>query len=400
VAGLPLSDGDPGQERALFSRPFVTLLAMQMCSGFAFSIFLLLPKYLASVLGAGPLAIGAVNAMFGLANVVAIPFLVAQIDRGGARATILMGNLILAASALGFAFVDSVGPAALLLRGMQGIAWTMTFNGGLTITTLIAPPGRLAQAMGVYGSANLITNALAPAATEPLMDSIGYRPVFAAAAVLALLGWALGRNFKEGTVGSGSTISGAPSPPSPTSTFRVLLADARIRRLAGVVLIAGMTLGILFTFHQPFALQLGMENVRGFFIGYTAGALLIRLGAGRLSDRLGHRRTTLLSLLCYAAITAGMSLLIPSRLWLFGAIFGVAHGLFLPAFMALAIAGQEIKARGRILALMNGSLVAGWAPIPLVGMLAEAVGYPGMFVAAGIVTLSAMLLVPRERVTR
>src|SRR5262245_4380940 len=100
---------------------------MQTAFGFSSSVFLLLPTVLASSLAASATAIGTVTAMYGLASLAAAPFLGLQIDRHGTRTPIVIGNVLLLVSALGFAAVTSVGPLALALRGMQGLAWTMLF---------------------------------------------------------------------------------------------------------------------------------------------------------------------------------------------------------------------------------------------------------------------------------
>ncbi len=363
-------------------------MAMQLAYGFSFSVFLLLPKFMAVALHAGPLAIGVVSAMLGVGCVAAVPLLGTHLERRGVRAPILIGNLMLAVGALGFAFVDSVGPLAALLRGLHGMSWTLVFNAGMTLTTMIAPPGRMAQAIGIYGSTNLISNALAPAVAEPLMNVVGYRPVFAGAAAVALVAWWLGLRLQ--------VPPREPGPRQPVSLVG-LLRRPHVRALTIVVALSGVALGVMFTFHQPFALQLGMTHVSGFFIGYTAGALLVRIGGGRLVDRIGHRRAMVWSLVLYGAVTAAMSLLTPGRLAPLGFLFGLAHGTFFPASLALAVSGTEPVARGHVLALLNGALMGGMMLVPAVGAAAGAVGYPAIFLVSGAVVLSALLFIPRGR---
>src|SRR5687767_1223156 len=214
---------------------------MQVASGFGLSTFLLLPKFLASALGAGGLAIGADAGTYGLASLVVVPLVGAQIDRDGARRPILIGNLLLIVGALGFVLVKEVGPLALVARALHGAAWTMVFNGGMTLATVLAPPGRLAQAMGVYGSANVITMALAPAIAEPLVDVVGWQAVFAGAAALAAVAVALGRGLGEPP---------PPEIPAPGG-LRTLLVRRRTRALLVIVLTAGVALGVIFNFYQP-----------------------------------------------------------------------------------------------------------------------------------------------------
>ena len=60
--------------------------------------------------------------------------------------------------------------------------------------------------------------------------------------------------------------------------------------MAVVAAVWGAAFGAMFTFSQPFALELGITRVRGFFIAYTAAALFSRLGIGGLADRVGRLR--------------------------------------------------------------------------------------------------------------
>jgi MFS family permease len=140
-----------------------------------------------------------------------------------------------------------------------------------------------------------------------------------------------------------------------------------------------------------------MRNVRSFFIAYSVGAILVRLTAGHLIDRIGHRRSAVWSLAAYGLVTAATSLLAPGQLALYGGLFGVFHGLFFPAIMALAI-DPKTGQRAQPLALVNGTFAAGGAFVPLLGALADAIGYPWVFVASGVATLAIVSAIPTSDV--
>lgn len=79
-------------------------------------------------------------------------------------------------------------------------------------------------------------------------------------------------------------------------------------------------------------------------------------------------------------------------LTLLGAGFGAAHGLFYPSTNALAVEGAGEHERGKVMALFQGSFNAGFASGTLaLGFLADAAGYPAVFVAAGGFTLLALV---------
>ena len=73
------------------SRELPLLLVVNFAFGIAFSIFVLLPKILASTLHAGPEGIGLVMSMFSFAGLAAVPFVGARVDRPG-RPRVVLGR--------------------------------------------------------------------------------------------------------------------------------------------------------------------------------------------------------------------------------------------------------------------------------------------------------------------
>ena len=394
-------DPDPNEPGArLFTRPFVGLLAMQAAYGFSFSMFFLLPKYLASV-GEPASRIGFVMAGFGVACILTIPFLRGIVETLGRRGTLMAANLLLATAAALFGLFDRPGLFAIPLRASEGVTWTLMFSTAMTLTADFAPPDRLAQAIGLAGGASLIMNALAPAIGEPLADHFGYRSVFFVAALAALGAAALARRLPvHGTTRPAlrpvSVETRSPSQASPAAGE----AAPRRARLAiyAVFGAAGLAFSSLFAFLAPFALDHGVHAIRAFFIGYTSAAISVRVLGGRLSDRLGYRAVATTSLLLYGGVVASAGLLAPYHLALLGVGFGVAHGAAYPALMALLVNGTPLSQRPRALGIANGAMSLGISAVAPAGVVASRLGYPALFALVGCLTsAAALLLVPRER---
>jgi MFS family permease len=158
--------------------------------------------------------------------------------------------------------------------------------------------------------------------------------------------------------------------------------------------VAGACFGTLITFTQPYALARGAERVSGYLIGYTLGALFVRVGLGGMADRFGHRRVAQLSLATYGMVAIGTSCLTPSWIVPFGVGFGLSHGFLYPALAALAAEGSNPERRGRALSAFNAyfNLGAGLALVGC-GWLARVAGYPAVFVLVGaLTTLSVVAL--------
>jgi MFS family permease len=197
----------------LWTRSFVNLIVAQSVFGFAYAQFVLLPKLLAVSYHATARQIGVVMAAFGVASLVAIPVMAPAMKRLGCRRAMVLGNLLLAGSALGFIFIHSAGLAAALLRGAHGIAWSLFFAAGMTLVADVAPKARLAQAIGLFGAAALSMSALGPAVAEPMAARWGAHSVFVLAAVVAVVGaWFCAPRHR---------IRRAPTPaPAPSSCSR------------------------------------------------------------------------------------------------------------------------------------------------------------------------------------
>ena len=347
-------------------------------------VFFLLPKFLTTELHASPSQVGLVNAVNGLAAALAVPILALTIDRGSPRGLIQVGAGVLALSALGYVWVTRVGPLILILRIAQGFAWAFLFTAGMVMATALSPKARMAQAIGYYGSANLVMNAVAPAVAETVAEHVGWKIVFVVAAATGALGFALARRLP-----AGERVKHERAAPK----MWTLLRRPSSLWMMTIVVIWGSSFGAMFTFHQPFALGLGIRYVRGFFIAYTAAAILSRVATGSLADRIGRHRVSVASLTLYAAVVFGMQELRPGWLEWYGAIFGLAHGLFFPAYGALILERAPAAEHGKLMTLWNGAFSAGFAvSAALFGLVAEWSGYRQVFSIAGLSTLLAVVM--------
>ena len=147
--------------------------------------------------------------------------------------------------------------------------------------------------------------------------------------------------------------------------------------------VGGLASAGVVTFVAPFALQHHIDVVRGFFVAYTVTALAMRIGAARVTDRLGHRRVALAGCAGYGLVMVVMGGAGPGHLILLGAAFGVAHGVLYPALMALVIGDLPADRRPRALAFTNGAINLGVAGVGVLGTIAEHTGYPAVFVVTG-----------------
>lgn len=388
-----MSDTHDADGERILTPSFVALLLAQACFGYAFSSFFLLPKFMVTELGAGPTEIGGVWACHGLAVVFCMPVVGGIVDRRGRRAFLTAGAAVMAVATFAFVTVDSVGPWLYLLRLLQGVAFSMAFVGGGTLAVDHAPPARLAQAIGLFGLTFLSMNAIAPAAVEEIAQRAGWQVGFALAGASATLSALLSLRLRDrpDAAANGVRIPGVVEFATRPRQLQISL----------VIALAGAALGALFTFHQPYALELGIHELKGFFVAYAIAAVTVRVGFGNLVDRIGRRHVSLACLVGYVFIVAGMTRLRPGWLPVFGGAMGITHGLFYPAFNAVAAEGVGAGERGKMMATFQASWQVGFSVGQLaLGMLAERAGYPAVFWTGSACSAAALVALARFPVGR
>ncbi len=355
----------------LLHAAFLRLLAVQAAFGMSFSIFLILPKHMTVNLHAGPFEIGWVTALYGLANIAVSRPLSRLLSWVGRKRVLQLGALCAAAGGSVFMFIDHVGPLAGLGRILQGVSWAMIFAAGSSLAADLAPPGRMAQAMAVFASAVLAMNAVGPPLAEPMLNLWGPMPVFGVAVVSSLLAFFLAKRLPHSDPVPEPDVGPTRALPRPYLALWVLL---------------GLACGTMFTFHQPLALLRGVPRVSDFLLGYTAAALSVRVMAGRLLDKVGYRRACVAALALYAMVVLCTGFMTPGLVVVLGAAFGLAHGTFYPALMALSVAQVGVAERSALMVTINVAFNAGAMMVVVLGYWAETVGLPLVFTLTGVAT--------------
>lgn len=375
---------------ALWSPALVRIVLAQLAFGFSWCLYLVVPKFLATALGVGPGGIGSVAMTASAVSAISVLLLVRSIDRAR-RAVFVRGCALLALASLGYLSVDRFGPLVYVLQAGVSASYVMAFNAAMASVTDVVPPSRLGQAFGLQSAANLSMNAVSSLSAEQIAQHFGWRWVFALAALSALVALTLGMSLPPTRRIEGAGQD-APSPP-----YRALTPIFAAGALLGATYVA------LATFHQPFALARGATHVSTFFIGFTFAALTMRLGFGHLGDRFGRKTVAAASTLLYTLVVLSMVWLDASRLWLYGAGFGFAHGVLYPTLIAFATERAPEGTQGRTIAAFSGAFNVGAAlGAASWGALSAGYGYPSLFaVASGcmLVACFCLLRADRERAT-
>ena len=347
-------------------------------------------------LGATRSEIGHIVGTFGFASLIAIPATGALADRFGRRPFMLAGALLWTLIAIGFSLLDRLGPAFYLLRFAQGLAFSLAFVATNALIVDLAPPGTLGRVIAIFGTATLLTHALGPSLGEWIAHRFGFPTMWrvaAASSVAALICFA--------TLGMRPRVASDPGQ-ADLGMVRLSLRRGAVGALVASLATA-MAFGTAIGFIPIFVRTRGLAGHTPFFMGYVASAILVRLLAGGLGDRLGHKRVATGAVIAFSVAVMAMAWVEgPLSLTLIALAFGAAHGFAYPSMNALFVEGAPLGSRGRAMAVFNlafnvGVTISAFAA----GEIAERVSYSAMWVTMGcMAALGAVALaVDRPPVT-
>ena len=387
-----------------FSPALRSNLSFLFASGLCFwaglaGLLPVLPLYIES-LGATGQEIGFVMASFAIGLLVARPTLSRLADERGRKLVLLTGLFAIAGAPFCYMLVDQLpafglplgavvldGRLALmgLFRAFHGISIAAYVTAYSALIVDIAPPANRGELIGYMSLVNPLGMALGPALGSYLLDWAGFTVAFAVMGGLGLVGLALSSRVRE---------SYEPDPEvlknQPDQLFWRLLLTPRIRIPAIILFLVGLAFGTLSTFTPLYVREVGLELS---FVGliYTASAIAsfgVRLLAGRASDRYGRGRFISMSLLLYSVAMVILWSAQGAPTFLIGGLVqGTAAGMLIPMIAALMADRSGATERGRIFGLCMVGFDLGIALAgPILGTLADTIGYRGVFGLSALMT--------------
>ncbi len=371
-------------------RPFVVLWLATFLFYLGFQLLLPVMPLYAVHLGAREAHVGLIMGSFALAAMVPRPLAGELADRIGRRPFVLLGTVIFALAPLGYAAAGTV-PALVLLRVFHGVGMGFGPTAATVIATDLTPSDRRGAAMGLFGLASALALAVGPYVGGELVRGRGFTTTFLVAAAIEGVALALALALPE----TRPIVARAPPPPAePGPTEGGMLARFGRRWFSpaalypsGLVLALYVSYGGLASFLPLFAERRQLGNPGLFFTVFAVASLLVRSGAGRLSDHLGRR-----AVIAPALGVAGASLVLlgladsQGLFLLAAALYGVGFGAGQPALLAMTIDRAPPAERGRAM----GTLYTAWelgisGGAILLGLCATRVGYEAIWWIAGAI---------------
>lgn len=352
------------------------------------SLLPVLPPYVKSI-GASNQQLGLVMGAFAIGLLMFRPMLGGMSDTRGRKVVLLIGILVATIAPVCHLFTQSLA-WLMVIRAFHGISIAAFTTAYSALVVDISPPQNRGELIGYMSLVNPIGMALGPAMGGYLQAWVGFAPVFLASSALGAMSLICG--FQ---VMSPSLAQRSDEVKEPSEVFWKLLLSDRIRIPTIVMLLIGLAFGTIVTFVPLYIDAAKVDLNPGLF--YTAAAVtsfVVRFVTGRASDRYGRGIFITIGLFCYA-IAMLLLWLAQSRVsfLLAGALEGVGGGTFLPIMIALVADRCQSHERGRVFGLFIGGFDLGIALAgPILGIVADQMGYRGLFGAGTIVAFAAVVI--------
>ncbi len=356
--------------------------------------FFLLPLYIQQ-LGGTEVAVGVVMGIYSAVGILCQPLIGPWIDAVGRRPFMILGCALVVASSL-LAFVATAIPMLAVVRAMQGLGFSTFFVANYSYVIDLVPVERRGWALGIYGIAGMLSTALAPLFGEMVIRRFGFRPLFAACGVLALLTGALLWTLRE------RERVNVPTVPDWAST-RTMLEDVFHRHMA-ITVFFGLGSGTIFAFLPTFGESIGVRTLALFYTAYACAAMGVRVVGGHWIDTHGRRAVIVPSMFLQTvgvAVLAALGFLVARVhglpplpvLFVAGLLAGGAHGFLYPGLAAIVADQAHEARRAAVVGVFSAVfLIGNSGGAFLFGYVAHRFGYGPMWSALAALLLAGAVL--------
>ncbi|HEX8351236.1 MAG TPA: MFS transporter [Hymenobacter sp.] len=349
-----------------------------------------LPDYLTRLGGADYK--GFIIALFTLTAGLSRPFSGKLADTVGRIPVMVFGSLVCFVCGFFYPWVGTV-TGFLLLRLIHGFSTGFKPTGTAAFIADIIPAARRGEAMGLLGVTGTLGMAAGPSLGSLIANHFSLDVMFYCSSGAALLSLLV----------QGTLTETLPVAQREKFSWRLLklnwreILEPQVAKPALVTLLSMFSYGVVLTVAPDQSRLLGITNKGLFFTFYTISSLLIRLVAGRASDRYGRVPVLQVSTAILALAMGLLALAQTAEVFLMAAIlFGLGAGLNSPTLYAWTIDLSPDERRGRGVATMYialeagiglGALLAGWIYNNVASHLPDVHALSTLFALAALVYL-------------
>lgn len=371
----------------IYTLQFILLCMSSLLFSASFNMMIPeLPAYLSAIGGAEYK--GLIIALFTLTAGISRPFSGKLTDTIGRVPIMAIGSIVCFICGFLYPVLSSVA-GFLLLRLIHGFSTGFKPTATAAYIADIIPKERWGEAIGIHGLCFSIGQALGPALGSWLTMVFDINMMFYVSSAFALLSILILMNMKE-------TLQN-----KERFHFNLLklkkkdIVDWNVFPSAFIVMLAYLSYGAILTLIPDWTTHLGISNKGFFFIVFTLSSILVRVFAGKMSDKYGRVKVINIGLI-------GLAIAMMSISWsdsiltlaISSSVFGMSMGILGPALNAWTVDLSSPQHRGKAMATMyialeigigGGALMAGWIYQDVLSHI------PKIFILTGIVAILGLM---------
>lgn len=360
------------------------------------------PMYV-GILGGSNAYAGALILEFSLAAAVSRIVVGRTIDVRSRRGFMITGAVLLlvgTAGVLPFPFLES----QVVFRAIQGVGFGVLTTAASTATADVAPGARLGEALGYYGLGQSLGFAIGPSLAIVLTSFAWHETLFAGMGIVALclivLGFACRYEshperldptcaFAKGAPRAESADDAGPERERRSLLWRLFEKGA----LPGAVpmLVSCLGYAVIVSFVSKYGVQQGIAAPGVFFVCAAVTMTAVRLGGGRLIDKMKPLPLLMAPIACGIGCLAILATTTFEPLfYTAGGLFGLSMGLSFPLFNTVAVKCAPTERRGAASALygLSNDMGIGLGSV-LWGTVIDSAGYTFAFWGGAVMLAAA-----------
>lgn len=340
------------KNKSIYTLQFILLCLSSLLFSSSFNMIIPeLPSYLTSLGGAEYK--GLIISLFTLTAGISRPFSGKLTDKWGRVPVMAVGSVVCLICGFLYPVLSSVS-GFLFLRLVHGFSTGFKPTATSAYVADIIPQERWGEALGMHGLCFSIGGALGPALGGWVVNAYGIDVMFYSSSFLAFLSIVIVANMKE-TLEAKEKLH--------RSMFFIGKKDIIDRGAlpAGIITFFSYTaFGLILTLIPDWSQYLGAANKGIFFTAFTVASVMMRFGAGKVSDRYGRTNVILVGLIITSIALFVISEGTTVNMLLTGAaVYGMGTGILSPAINAWTIDLSDPQHRGKAIATMYISMEIG-----------------------------------------
>lgn len=312
---------------SLFTRQFWILCISSVLFMASFGMLLPeLPEFLDRM--GGQEYIGLIVGLFTLAAFFSRFFSGRLADQNGRIKVMVIGTIVTVVAGVGYLLIWSI-PAFLVLRFFHGLSTGFRPTGSTAYLTDVAHPSRRGEALGILGVAGSTGMALGPVLGSVLRVEWGYEYMFIGSTALGLISLWLTLLLKE------TLPNPRPIKLADLNIFKGQVVDFSSWPSSLYLLPVAFTFGVFLTVSPDYVASLGFVYKGSFNAIIVVSSILVRLFAGKASDKYGRIPLLIIGGLF---LMIGMAVIAMAQdaftVSLGGILYGISVGFNMPTVFA------------------------------------------------------------------